>query len=478
MQVGERYNKLTVISDEFIKFVGKQNRKMRKFLCDCGNECEKNEYKVRVGHTTSCGCWGKSPKPQKIKYKDINRGCTKTKLYQKWTDLRKKHRNDMVEEWCDFLSFKNWSESNNYQDNGGLVLYRINNNLPFGPNNCKFIHTSERYKYYDVNSPENVTKRKNTCLKKYGKEHPWQNKEVMQKAIDTCVEKYGRYPVINNGTSKPELEIQEWLLSLGREFKTNWKILKGKQIDLYSEEYQIGIEYCGVYWHTDKSKTSRDSRYHYDKYQQCLDNGIQLFTIFSDEWEKNKEGWKNLIRASLGSNDIRIFARKCKVSEIAAEIGQKFLQNYHIQGAKRKAKVYFGIFYLDELVGVISLNSHHRNIKGQIVLDRLCFKSGVQIVGGATKLLKRCIEWSKSRGYKEIITWSDNRYSQGNVYEKTGFQMKQELKPDYSYVDLNDWDDRRFSKQSMKTKEKDKELMKNYGKIYDCGKKRYVLDIQ
>lgn len=476
MQVGDKFNKLTVISEEFIKWVGNQNRKMRKFLCDCGNECEKNVHKVKSGHTTSCGCWGKSVKPQKIKYKDRN--TTKTKLYQKWTDLRKKHKNDIVVEWTDFLNFKDWSEKNSYIENSDMVLFRVDKTLPFGPNNCKFIKSAERHFYYNVNSPENVYKRKQTCIEKYGVDHPWKNKQVIQKTINTCIKKYGHYPAIKNGRSKPELEIQEWLLSLGYDdFKENWTILQGKQIDLYSEKYKIGIEYCGVYWHTDKSPEPRNSVYHYNKYNQCLNNGIRLFTIFSDEWEKNKEGWKNLIRSSLGSNDIRIFARKCETKQVSSEIGQLFFKNHHIQGGKRKAKVYFGIFYFEELVGVVSLNSHHRNIKGQIVLDRLCFKSGIQIIGGASKLLKKCVEWAKTNQYTKIISWSDNRYSQGNVYEKIGFKFDAQLKPDYSYVNLNDWLEYRYSKQSMKEKEKDKELMKNYGKIYDCGKKRYILEI-
>ena len=240
MQVGDKFNKLTVISEEFIKWVGNQNRKMRKFLCDCGNECEKNVHKVKSGHTTSCGCWGKSVKPQKIKYKDRN--TTKTKLYQKWTDLRKKHKNDIVVEWTDFLNFKDWSEKNSYIENSDMVLFRVDKTLPFGPNNCKFIKSAERHFYYNVNSPENVYKRKQTCIEKYGVDHPWKNKQVIQKTINTCIKKYGHYPAIKNGRSKPELEIQNgyylWVMmilkKIGQYYKVNRLICIPKNIKLES----------------------------------------------------------------------------------------------------------------------------------------------------------------------------------------------------------------------------------------------------
>lgn len=55
--------------------------------------------------------------------------------------------------------------------------------------------------------------------------------------------------------------------------------------------------------------------------------------------------------------------------------------------------------------------------------------------------------------------------------------MEEELKPDYKYIDMLSYDAKLISKQAMKTKEKDKELMENYGKIYDCGKKRYVMHL-
>jgi hypothetical protein len=87
-------------------------------------------------------------------------------------------------------------------------------------------------------------------------------------------------------------------------------------------------------------------------------------------------------------------------------------------------------------------------------------------------------------GYEKIVSWSDNRWSEGKVYEALGFYLEEELGPDYSYVK----DRQRISKQSCQKKhlfkkgavgDTELEMAKSlgYSRIWDCGKKRWVLDI-
>src|SRR5208283_3661887 len=71
-----------------------------------------------------------------------------------------------------------------------------------------------------------------------------------------------------------------------------------------------------------------------------------------------------------------------------------------------------------------------RNNK-DVVLSRLCFKTGVQVIGGASKLIKHSIS---DEGYQKVITWSDNRWSNGKVYPQCGFVLDKELGPDYCYI--------------------------------------------
>ena len=105
----------------------------------------------------------------------------------------------------------------------------------------------------------------------------------------------------------------------------------------------------------------------------------------------------------MGINDRRLFARKCKVKEIDKEVGRDFFEKYHIQGKNKLGFIFFGLFFQEELVGAISLGRHNRQIQ-DIVLDRLCFADGIQVIGGSSKLFKKCIDWAKTNNYKKIIT--------------------------------------------------------------------------
>lgn len=322
-----------------------------------------------------------------------------------------------------------------------------------------------------------------TNLEKYGVEHVSQCKEIRDRIINTVLERYGTlFPKVNLKTEK---KIKEWLNSFGFDFKENWNILDRQQIDFFDENLQLAIEYCGLYWHMEDSPEPRNRTYHYSKYKKCLDKNIRLITIFSDEWKTRNKQVKNYLKSVFGKNENLIYARDCSIHQVNKETGQKFINENHIQEIKRVALVYFGLFYKDILVGIASLNNHHRN-SSELVLDRLCFLENYNITGGASKLFSRCVTWAKEKCFNKIISWSDNRWSNGKVYDKLGFIMEKELKPDYSYVLISN-PNKRIPKQSMRKKkigcpidktEKEFMLEQGYSRIWDCGKKRFIYNIQ
>jgi hypothetical protein len=265
-------------------------------------------------------------------------------------------------------------------------------------------------------------------------------------------------------------------------------LLGGKEIDIYIPSMKLAIEYCGLYWHTEDSPQPRLRTYHYDKMKKCESLGIRLITIFEDEWTDREKQVKNFLKSVLNVIDRRIYARDCQLSEVDKETAKIFLEDNHIQG-DTSFKVAFGLYFKEQLVGLITANKHHRQGHDtESVLNRLVFSSGVQIVGGASKLLKYLLNYSRDNGYQKLISWSDSRWSQGNVYEKLGFKLEDEIDPDYSYYVGGN---KRKSKQSCQKKNlielgavgnidnTETELAKSlgYGKIYDCGKKRWTLSL-
>jgi hypothetical protein len=194
-----------------------------------------------------------------------------------------------------------------------------------------------------------------------------------------------------------------------------------------------------------------------------LEKNIQLITIFENEWKYNKEKIKSFLKAKLGIFETRIYARDCEFREISIK-QYGFFELYHLQGKPSRIERNFGLYYNEELVGCVSYALHHRNNK-DIILNRMVFKSNIQIIGGASKLLKNSIKEMNC----DIITWSDNRWSNGNVYNSM-FKNTKEYKADYFYTNFNEY----RSKQSMKVPMgiNEREYWKELGwtRIYDCGK--------
>ena len=334
----------------------------------------------------------------------------------------------------------------------------------------------------------NREKAKETCQMKYGVDNYAKTDEFKSRYIRTCTEKFGvPNPLLlkqNQIYGKTQQEIKEWLQSLGFNFESNYTIVDGKEIDLYNNELKIGIEYCGLYWHNELSLSPRDSRYHYEKYKKCLAKDIRLITIFEDEWKKQKDLCKSRISSIIGIQQNKAFARKCICKEITKKEFKKFCDENHLQKGNNLGLAFFGLFYNGELIGGMSFGRHHRK-PSVLTLDRLCFKKDWNVIGGSGKLFDACLKWARANNYNKIISWSDNRWSNGGIYKKLGFVLDEELQADYCYVNYKN-PTQRISKQSQaKNKngcpidktEREWCLHLGLARIWDCGKKRWIYEI-
>jgi hypothetical protein len=325
-----------------------------------------------------------------------------------------------------------------------------------------------------------------TLIEKYGVDCFPKHPSFKQKYYDTCMSKYGvKSPLClpeNRPNLKQQNQIRDWLNSFGHNFNNDFSVLENKELDIYDPNKKLAIEFCGIFWHAEESFSPKDRSYHHDKWKRCRDKGIQLLTIFDDEWNFRNEVCRSLILSKLGIFQDKMQARKCDVKQISKKEMSEFCEVNHLQGANKLSKVCFGLFHKEDLVGVADLGRHHRKKENDsVVLTRLCFKSGTQVVGGSGKLFKACAEWCRENGIGKIVSWSDNRYSDGTVYKKLGFERKVDLPPDYYYVDMKN-PRRRLSKQSQSKKQSQcpegmTELeWANYrglSRIWDCGKIRW-----
>jgi len=286
--------------------------------------------------------------------------------------------------------------------------------------------------------------------------------------------------------SKEQEEVYDFVKSLGISNIScnNREILNGKELDIYLPDYNIAIEYNGVYWHNDLMV---DKNYHYAKFLACKEKGIDLYNIFSSQWKNNQKIIKSMLQSKLhkSNNDV-VYARKCEIRDVAAKEAGDFLTKTHIFG-KTASKYKIGLYHNNVLVSLMCFSPPRLGIgNNQHGIELVRYASSSRVVGGASKLLKYFI---KTYTPNEIYSFSDNCYSNGNLYNTLGFQISKEYKPSYWYCDpsteklyhrFNFRKDRLAEHGFDKEKFTEKEIMIMLGfwRVWDAGKIKWILKIE
>ena len=284
--------------------------------------------------------------------------------------------------------------------------------------------------------------------------------------------------------SKAEDEIAN-LLSCFYKVVQRHKLSTKKEVDIYLPELNIGIEFNGLRWHSEQF--IKNNKYHIEKTLQAKEEGIRLIHIFEDEWLFKKEIVKSRLLNLIGKTPNKIYARKCEIREVSSQDSTKFLDENHIQG-KVGSNIKIGLYYNNELVSLMNFSKPRINIGGSkedgiYELVRFSNKLNTFVIGGASKLLKH---FEKTHKPKEIISYADRRWSEGNLYHKLGFDFIHFSEPNYFYVNNNKRENRfkyrksELVKQGFDENKTEKQIMEEQGfhRIYDCGNMKFIKLIQ
>lgn len=283
--------------------------------------------------------------------------------------------------------------------------------------------------------------------------------------------------------SKAEYEIIEFLE------KHNIKCIHsnrqlGFEIDILLPEFNIGIEYNGIYWHSSNNKNddAKFSIQHLFKTEICEDNNIQLFHMLDIEWNNpiQKEIWKSMLLVNC-NKATRIYARNTIIKEISSSQAKEFFNNTHLQGFCG-ASYYIGLFYNNELVSALSIRKPRFNKKSQLEIIRMSSKLNTVVVGGMSKMISFIHNIHPNA---TIISYANRRWSKGNVYKQSNFILTGINSPCYFYTNgKNLWHRTSFTKSKLKDKlktfdpaltEVENMYNNNYRRIWDCGHYRYVI---
>lgn len=235
--------------------------------------------------------------------------------------------------------------------------------------------------------------------------------------------------------SSGELELYDFLTGiLDNNILTNESI-SGIEVDFLIPDKNIAIEYNGLYWHSEQI-LKEASIYHLEKLEKCNNRNLKLIQIFEDEWLLKKEIVKSRLKTILHINKLpKVYARQCYIKEIPNNEKELFLERNHLQGTDI-SKIRLGAFYNNKLVSVMTFRSGNiakgsKSVEGIYELSRFCTDIDFHVIGIASKLLNY---FKRNYNWKEIFSYADRRWSDGNLYYKLGFNLEQIIKPNYWYT--------------------------------------------
>ena len=247
-----------------------------------------------------------------------------------------------------------------------------------------------------------------------------------------------------------------------------------QELDIYVPDLHIAFEIDGMYWH---STAYKSSSYHLDKTLLCEEKGITLYHIFECEWESKRPIVESRIKSIFGVYDRRLYARQLDVRVVPRHDDMEFFSENHLQGAARSSVTY-GLYENDEIVMAMSFGRPRFSKQYDWEIVRLAAKLGVQVVGGAARLLAAFEKEHAGEG--TLVSYADLRWSRGSIYESLGFESVGRSRPDYWYFRDNTAMTHRSAYQKHKLPdllekfdpdltEQENMIANGFFIIYDCG---------
>ena len=251
------------------------------------------------------------------------------------------------------------------------------------------------------------------------------NKRCSDVDCKTCANMAGR--------SSYESVLHKYIESLGFVVETNARpgFMKGDkanlELDLYVPSMSYAIEVNGLFWHCEGAdnpytgdKMSSKQK-HSMKYKLCHDAGVKL-QQFTDHDIRDKEDIvRSMVSASLGKNR-KVYAKNCSLTEC----DDSFFSVTHIRGHGRNGKT------ISLTLGTETVAAMKVRMNGEYIeIERYANALFTTVVGGFSKLLKQV---SKLYPGLNILSYSYNDFGQGQVYDKNGFELIENI-PYFYYTD-------------------------------------------
>ena len=317
--IGKTYNWLTVIDvlreNSILKFVCR---------CKCGNVITTCKNYVLTNHTTSCGCYKRSPeKAAKFTQwckNNPDKVADQASRYSQWckdnpdkVKAKTEKRLKTFEENPEIQTKANETQKAYWRNNPDALLSRTKNQKTSKLESRNIDYLEE---YIDIIHPDDFALLKKSFISNIRikcprcgnyEYHAFSN--VFTHSIQG-IKKDRSIPLcykcrFQNFSSSEELEIYKFVSSFynGPCIRNSRDVISPLELDLYYPEKKIAIEYNGDYWHSEEFKPKD---YHYNKFKRCAESGITLVSIFENYWCKISDAIKAYIIDTFNNKSNRL----------------------------------------------------------------------------------------------------------------------------------------------------------------------------
>lgn len=265
---------------------------------------------------------------------------------------------------------------------------------------------------------------------------------------------------VPNFKSGEELSVKKYIESITTDqWISSNKSLVGFELDILSVDRKFAVEYCGLYWHSQYSR-GKMSDYHKSKYDKCKNEGVELLTIFSDEWKFQENKVKILINNYLIQP--QLLATDFEIIEISDSDADAFYQNnlLNFENDTTNGMISVALHKDGENFAVVSVND-----KNEIIY----FSSSLPISGWFDRLTNYLME---NHGFEYLFAKSNHRYNSDKLFQFSNFTKLYDNPPEFA---LNIKYEKRIVDENILIKLLDEDNLEKtvdgirYDIIWDCG---------
>lgn len=251
---------------------------------------------------------------------------------------------------------------------------------------------------------------------------------------------------------------------------SNRSVIPPRELDVWVPSKKIAFEYHGAHWHSLARRSWNQRLKDHEKMLLLQELGVRLVQVYDYEWRERRTPMEGLIRQILGVPDSRRRIRPTfSISSFSCV--SAFLKEYHYLGERQASgSLYIIANFGKKIVGAWVFVVEQKTLHWK----RACWHPNYKAWCPHEKALKMAIAETKPN---KVISFSDNRLHMGDLYRVLGFSLEKEIDPDYVYTNGTKIRHKFNFRVPAGIDEIRQAAANNWYRLYDSGKKRWVLNL-